>query len=403
MPVPPAQPPIASPSHASPSNTAPASPPPLQSPLASVHAALGAHLTEFAGWRLPLRFTSELAEHKAVREAAGLFDLSHMAQLDVAGDRAGEALDRALTGRYRGMDVGRASYSLILAPDGGVIDDLIVYRLGESHYLVIANAANRAPVAAALGERLAPFSVALKDLTGRRTLIAAQGPAAPGIVRQILSDADRSLVDQLRYYRIAPARTAGGTEVLLARTGYTGEDGFELSAPSERAVALWEELMAAGRPQGLVPAGLAARDTLRLEAGMSLYGHELSRETTPWDAGLRHFVALDKGDFVGRAALVDPAGAPLPPRRRLVALSGTGRRAAREGCAVVLDGTAVGRVTSGALSPTLGHPVALAYVDAAAFPAQPAAGTVLDVDVRGRVQPFTVVRPPFYRRPRPAA
>jgi aminomethyltransferase len=350
-------------------------------------------MTDFAGWQLPLRFGSELAEHAAVRSGAGLFDLSHMAQLRVLGPGGGTGLDAALTGSHAAMSLGRASYSLILAPDGGVLDDLIVYRLAEAEYLVISNAANRAIVAAELADRLAPFEAEVIDATEARTLIAVQGPRAAAI----LQDAGLGEVaTSLRYYTVAPARL-GGVDVLVARTGYTGEDGFELSAPAEAAERVWMAMEEAGRPHGIVPAGLAARDTLRLEAAMPLYGHELTRETTPWDAGLGRFVDLEKPAFVGRDALVSDDGTRLPRRRRLIGVAGSGRRAARAGYAVLDPAGAetIGEVTSGALSPTLGHPIALAYIDATA-PSE--TGTPLAVDVRGTRQPFTVVARPFYRR-----
>jgi aminomethyltransferase len=352
-------------------------------------------MTDFAGWQLPLRFGSELAEHAAVRRAAGLFDLSHMAQLRVLGPGAGAALDAALTGAHGSMPTDRASYSLILAPDGGVIDDLIVYRLAAEEYLVIANAANRAVVAAELAERLAGHVATLTDATDDRTLIAVQGPRAATILARA-GAAD--IAERLAYYTQAPAVLAGA-EVLVARTGYTGEDGFEIAAPAAAAERIWLALEAAGEPFGLVSAGLAARDTLRLEAAMPLYGHELTRATTPWDAGLNRFVDLDKPAFVGRESLVDDDGAPLPRRRRLVALAGSGRRAARAGYPVADPATdqQVGEVTSGVLSPTLGHPIALAYIEAGN---DAGVGAVVHVDVRGTAQPFTVVPRPFYRRSR---
>jgi aminomethyltransferase len=350
-------------------------------------------MTDFAGWALPLRFGSDLAEHAAVRTTAGLFDLSHMAQLRVLGRGAGAGLDRALTASHASMPVGRASYSLMLAPDGGAIDDLIVYRLGDAEYLVIANAANRATVAAELAERLAPFDAEVIDATESRTLIAVQGPRAADI---LTAAGLGEVANGLAYYTAAPT-ALDGIAVLAARTGYTGEDGFELSAPAEAAESIWRALESAGAPLGLTPAGLAARDTLRLEAAMPLYGHELTRATTPWDAGLGRFVDLAKGEFTGRSALVSDDGAPAPRRRRLIGLAGSGRRAARAGYAVLdpATGTRVGEVTSGALSPTLGRPIALAYIEATC---PVAIGDDLAVDVRGASQAFKVAARPFYRR-----
>ncbi|MDR1118958.1 MAG: glycine cleavage system aminomethyltransferase GcvT [Bifidobacteriaceae bacterium] len=356
-----------------------------KSPLDQAHRAAGATFTDFGGWELPLRFGSDLAEHHAVRTAAGLFDLSHMAQLEVAGPEAGAALDYALMGRHADMAMGRASYSMILAEDGGVIDDLIVYRLGEEFYFVIANAANRETVTAALEERLNHFDAALADTTLGRALIAVQGPASP----QIMAAAGVEAAAGLGYYRAVETHLAG-RPVILARTGYTGENGFEVSCPAEAAPGMWALLAAAGEPFGLVPAGLAARDTLRLEAAMPLYGHELDRDTTPQEGGQGAFLRAKEADFVGKAGLA-ARGAPA---KHLVGLVGEGRRAARAGYPVVIGGEVRGKVTSGALSPTLGYPIALASVQGQ----PPAPGQAVEVDIRGRMAPFTVAELPFYTK-----
>lgn len=360
------------------------------SPLNEVHQTLGASFTDFAGWSMPVRYGSELAEHRAVREAAGLFDLSHMGEIEVAGAEAGKALDYALVGNLSTVKVGRARYSMLCAEDGGVLDDLVTYRTGEERFLVVANAANVAVVARALTERAEGFDAVVTDKSDQYALIAVQGPRAAEIVRAI-SDAD---LDSLKYYASMPA-TVGGIDVLLARTGYTGEDGFELYCEPAQAPALWNALTEAGEEFGLLPAGLACRDTLRLEAGMPLYGHELTAETTPFDAGFGRVVKFEKeGGFVGRDALAKHA--EDVPARKLVGLAGTGRRAPRAGYSVIgPDGASVvGEVTSGALSPTLGHPVAMAYVDVEH--GEP--GTALHVDVRGKNLPVEVVALPFYRR-----
>lgn len=336
------------------------------SPLDAVHVAAGAAFTDFAGWKMPVRYGSDLAEHETVRTAAGLFDLSHMAEFLVGGTHAAAFLDAALAGRASAIPVGRAKYSLLLAEDGGILDDLVVYRLGEQRYWVVANAANHDVVAATLAERRADFDVTLDDETDTCALIAIQGPASAGIVAAL------GLPTDLRYYGIAEA-TRGGTPVLVARTGYTGEDGFELYLDASAAPALWNDLRAAGA----VPCGLAARDTLRLEAGMPLYGHELTRETRPVEAGL------------GRIS-----DASTPGARVLVGLTAEGKRAGRAGYPVLRDGEVVGEVTSGALSPTLGIPIAMAYVEADAS----AVGTELDLDVRGTAIPARVVALPFYSR-----
>jgi aminomethyltransferase len=362
-------------------------------PLHAEHETLGATFTDFAGWRMPLRYSGDLAEHHAVRTAAGLFDLSHMGEIRVVGPDAAQALDRALVVDASAIGVGRARYTVLCAPDGGILDDLIVYRLAEQEYLVVANAANAPLVAAELTERAAGDHAAVVDATAEFALIAVQGPAAAAILAPLCS-AD---LPALRYYASLTA-TVADSPVLLARTGYTGEEGFELFAAPDAAPALWEALLEAGRGDGLLPAGLACRDTLRLEAGMPLHGHELHAGVTPFHAGLGRVVNVDKpGDFVGRAALA--AVAESGPAQVLVGLLGDSRRSPRHGHPV-LDpetGATLGAVTSGAPSPTLGRPIAMAYI----APGHAAPGTRLVVDVRGRPEPVTVVELPFYRRPSP--
>ena len=368
---------------------------PRSTPLRAVHERLGATMTEFAGWLMPLRYGSELAEHRAVRSAAGLFDLSHMGEISVSGPGAAAALDYALTGQPSALKPGRARYTMICAPDGGVLDDLIVYRLADTEFLVVANAANTAVVAAALRERAAGHEAQVDDRTDDYALIAIQGPHAARILAPLTGIG----LDQVRYYAGQRAVVAG-QDVLLARTGYTGEDGFELFTSPGDAEPLWLALTAAGEADGLVPAGLAARDTLRLEAGMPLYGNELGTEMTPFDAGLGRVVVLDKpGDFVGRAALAERAQAA--PRRVLVGLTVGSRRVPRHGYPVLWDGQPRGTVTSGAPSPTHGVPIAMAYLDAG--PAQLAAEDAdarLAVDIRGRAEPARLTGLPFYHRPR---
>jgi len=375
---------------------------PRRTPLHDEHVALGATLTGFGGWLMPLRYASDLAEHRAVRSAAGLFDLSHMGEIRLRGPEAGRALDVALVGWLSQVQPGRARYSMITNEFGEVIDDLVVYRLADDDFMVVANASNAPVVARELVSRAAPFDVEVTDESEATALIAVQGPLAEQIVTG-LAAGDAEAVRGLRYYASVPA-TVAGVEALVARTGYTGEDGFELFVPADHAVALWRSLLGTGAEDGLVPAGLAARDSLRLEAGMPLYGHELDLSTTPYDAGLGRVVRLDKTtddgavlEFVGRASLSSRRGSE--PSRVLVGLSAAGRRAPREGDHVVVRGHSpqivVGKVTSGAPSPTLGHAIAMAYVT----PEVSAVGSELAVDVRGREEPVEVVDLPFYRRP----
>jgi aminomethyltransferase len=358
------------------------------------HRALGARLVEFAGWEMPIQYTGILEEHRAVRQRAGVFDLSHMAELHLDGREAGAALAHALVTDPPSLTVGRAHYSMICAPDGGVIDDLIVYRLAPDHFLVVANAGNAAVVAEELAARIAGFEAALDDASLRTTLVAIQGPVAVSVLAP-LTDVD---LGSLRYYAIAEGHVAG-YPALVARTGYTGEDGFECFVAWDDGVRVFDELLAAGAPEGVVPVGLGARDTLRLEAGMPLYGNELGRDTTPFDAGLGRVVKFGKaGDFVGREALL--AAQERGRSKALVGLVVRGRGIARHGYAVRRPGAAVddgpaGVVTSGTQSPTLGEPIAMAYVP----PDAADAGTMLEVEIRDARVPVEVVALPFYRRP----
>ncbi|MEX0169470.1 glycine cleavage system aminomethyltransferase GcvT [Streptomyces sp. LMG1-1-1.1] len=365
--------------------------------LDALHRSLGATMTDFAGWDMPLRYASERDEHNAVRTKAGLFDLSHMGEITVTGPQAAELLDYALVGNISTIGVGRARYTMICQEDGGILDDLIVYRLaeteaGSSPYMVVANASNAQIVLDALVARAEGFDAEVRDDRDAYALIAVQGPESPGILKSI-TDAD---LDGLKYYAGLPG-TVAGVPALIARTGYTGEDGFELFLKPEHAEGVWKALTEAGAGVGLIPCGLSCRDTLRLEAGMPLYGHELTTALTPFDAGLGRVVKFEKpGDFVGRKALEAAAErAETAPPRKLVGLIAEGRRVPRAGFSVVSGGEVVGEITSGAPSPTLGKPIAIAYVDAA----HAAPGTAgVGVDIRGTHEPYEVVALPFYKR-----
>ncbi|MEX2563442.1 MAG: glycine cleavage system aminomethyltransferase GcvT, partial [Nitriliruptoraceae bacterium] len=298
--------------------------------LHDVHTTLGASITEFAGWDMPLRYGSELAEHHAVRQHAGIFDLGHMGQIEVLGPRAGRALDRALLGGISAIAVGRARYSMMLDKRGGIIDDLIVYRLEAERFLVVANAVNAGTVEDELMSRCSSAGASIDRSADTRivaredhALIAVQGPKS----RAILETCGATGLDELRYYAIA-ATTVGGVACEVARTGYTGEDGFELFVPNRDAVAVWQAVTIAGERVEAVPAGLACRDTLRLEAGMPLYGHELTRRVNPYEAGLGRIVRLEDR-FVGSNAIKHMAGSP--PSKQLVGLTAEGRRAPRQG------------------------------------------------------------------------
>ena len=359
----------------------------LRTPLYAEHQKLGASFTDFGGWDMPVRYGSDLDEHHAVRNSAGLFDISHMSEFSVVGDDAAKFLDHALVSEVSKIAVGRAKYTMICDENGGVIDDLIVYRLHDLDFLIIANASGRQAVWEALNARKGNFQLdQLTDNSDDTALIAIQGPKAV-VILQRLSSID---LGPLRYYSIASAEVAGLT-VLLARTGYTGEDGFEIVVPSGDAVTLWNALIAEGGDE-LSPCGLACRDTLRLEAGMPLYGHELGLDKSPFQAGLGRVVNLGR-DFVGADALAQAS--ENHEVARLYGLRGEGRRAARADYEIFMPGgdSAVGVVTSGALSPTLGYPIAMAYLTG-----NLSTGDKVEADVRGTRIEFEVVDLPFYRR-----
>jgi aminomethyltransferase len=359
-----------------------------ETPLTDTHRALGARIIEFGGWMMPVQYGSIIEEHRAVREAVGLFDLSHMGELYVEGPDAGPALAAALVSDPPSLAIGRAHYSMICTPTGGIIDDLIVYRLAEARFLVVANAGNAAVVSDALAERLGKFKAVLDDRALATGLLAVQGPRA-GDVLAPLTDID---LGALRYYAIAEG-TVAGIPALVARTGYTGEDGFEVFVDTDVTGELWTVLLAAVQAHGGLPIGLGARDTLRLEAGMPLYGNELDLDTNPFEAGLGRVVKLEKADdFVGKAALERIARDG--PARRLVGLIVEGRGIARHGYPVYSGERRTGVITSGTQSPTLGVPIAMAYV----APGDAEPGTVVDVEIRGARVPARVVALPFYKR-----
>jgi len=359
-----------------------------QTPLHAEHARLGASFTDFGGWDMPVRYSSDLAEHQAVREYAGLFDISHMAEIFVTGSGSAAFLDYALVGHASAIAIGKAKYSLICNAQGNIIDDLIVYRLADEEFLVIANAGNRAAVVDSLEQRANVMNFnGVKDSSDDFALLAIQGPKATSIL-QTLTDADLSL---LPYYSIGTGKVSG-VETYLCRTGYTGEDGFEILFASDKAALVFNALITSGA----IPCGLASRDTLRLEAGMPLYGHELNLDINPYQAGLGRVVKLERdADFVGKALLT--ALSTEEPDKQLVGLVGEGKRAARAEYVLYSseDSTVpIGEITSGALSPTLGYPVAMAYVESA----WSEVGNTVSVDIRGTRLQMSVVKLPFYKR-----
>jgi aminomethyltransferase len=375
--------------------------------LYDLHRDLGARLIEFGGWEMPVQYRGILEEHRAVRTSAGMFDLSHMGELWISGPGAADGLAYALVSDPARLAVGRAHYSMICTSDGGIIDDLIVYRVAPERFLVVPNAGNAEAVAREMTQRLGEFDAAVDDASLRTSLLAIQGPRAADILAP-LTDVD---LEPLKYYAIVEGHAAG-VPAWVARTGYTGEDGFELFVAWEDARHAWESLLSAGAGSGLVPAGLGARDTLRLEAGMPLYGNELGRDTNPYEAGLGRVVKLDKSaDFVGRAPL--EAVARSGPARALAGLVMRDRGIARHGYPVyapkagtpagAASGGArgeapIGSVTSGTASPTLGVPIAMAYLP----PETSEPGTMVAVGIRDARAAAEVVPLPFYKRQTPA-
>ena len=364
----------------------------LHSPLHAEHENLGATFTPFGPWEMPLKYDNELEEHRAVRNAAGLFDLSHMGEIWVNGPDAAEFLSYCFISNLVPLKVGKAKYSMICAEDGGIMDDLITYRLEETKFLVVPNAGNADTVWEALNERAEGFDVDLKNESRDVAMIAVQGPKALEILVPLVEDTKQQAVMDLPYYAAMTGKVAR-KYAFICRTGYTGEDGFELIVYNSDAPELWEELLKAGEEYGIKPCGLAARDSLRLEAGMPLYGNELTRDITPVEAGMSRAFAKKEQDFVGAEVLRQRA--EDGPEAVITGLVSSQRRAARAGSEVYVGEQKVGTVTSGQPSPTLGHPVALALIDTAAG-LEP--GAAVEVDIRGKRYPFEVSALPFYKR-----
>jgi aminomethyltransferase len=351
-------------------------------PLEEEHRALGARMGPFAGWRMPIEYAGTLTEHKAVRQAVGLFDLSHLGKVMVEGPGAQGVLQGVLTNDLSRVAVGGAQYNMVLNERGGIVDDLIVYRTGEERYLVVPNAANTIAVHTAILDRSSgPVDVVLRSDLG---LIAPQGPRSPDLVVQLLPEA-ASL--QFMHGAEAPYR---GERMVVSRSGYTGERGYELFVPEHLAVHLWRELVDLGRPMGLEPCGLGARDTLRLEMGYPLHGNDISEERTPLEAGMSWAVAMDKGDFPGRDALVRQKEEGIPSR--LWGLRMKDRLIPRSHYPVLSDGDQVGETTSGTFSPTLKVGIAMGYL---APRDRFSPGDEIEIDVRGRRGRAEVVKPPF--------
>jgi aminomethyltransferase len=359
----------------------------LRTPLTEVHRALGARLVPFAGFEMPVQYTSILSEHAAVRERAGLFDVSHMGQLHLRGAGAIGDAERLLSCPVASLKPGRVRYGLLCNERGGVVDDVTLYRLAEDHLLICVNASNIAKDHAWFAAHCSAASE-LRNASDETCLLALQGPASEAILQPLVA----AELARVRFFAFVETRLAG-VRVLVSRTGYTHAGGFELFGPAGGAEKLWRTLIEAGAAHGLAPVGLGARDTLRLEAALPLYGHELDDETTPLEAGLARFVKLAAGGFIGAEALRAQHAHGVP--RALAGFVVEGRGIARAGHALAHAGAEVGRVTSGAPSPTLGKPIGLGYVP----PPLAAVGTKLDVMVRGRAVSACVVETPFVRGP----
>ncbi len=358
-----------------------------RTPLYDEHLALGARMVPFAGWAMPLQYTGIMEEHRAVRQAAGLFDVSHMGEIEISGPGARQALQRLVTNDVERLAPGRALYTVMCTPEGGIVDDLLVYQVGEQRYMLVVNAANTASDLDWVREHVAGPEVTVADRSLETALIALQGPRAQAILARVTDGID---LESLR-----PFHFVGGWEGMISRTGYTGEDGFEIFLSWEGAPAIWRGILAAGQDEGLVPAGLGARDTLRFEACLPLSGQELDRDTSPLEAGLDFVVKWDKGPFIGREALLRQREQGL--RKKLVGLRLLEPGVARTGYPVLDEqGREVGRVTSGTVAPTLGASLALAYVP----PSLAVPGRRLAVGIRGRAVAAQVVETPFYRRRR---
>lgn len=350
------------------------------------HERHGARIVDFAGWEMPVQFSSITEEHHAVRKAAGMFDIAHMGRLEFNGPDAGKFLDSLVTNKVSSMKPGRIRYALVTKEDGGILDDVLVYCF-ENFYMMVVNASNRLKILDWAKENRTHSAVHIEDWTMERFMLAIQGPKALDILNPLVEDD----IGELKYYRGLETRVRK-IPAIVSRTGYTGEDGFEVVVPFDDALYVWEKLMDAGQSAGLQPAGLGCRDTLRLEAAMPLYGHEIDESIDPFTAGLDFAVKMDKEDFIGKRALADILSQPR--RRTRVGLELAGRRIAREGCDVYAGSEEVGYVTSGTFSPTLEKSIAMAYVP----PDRSEPGTELQVDIRGKREEARVVSLPFYKR-----
>ncbi|MDR7522376.1 MAG: glycine cleavage system aminomethyltransferase GcvT [Armatimonadota bacterium] len=368
-----------------------AEPTPRRTSLYDAHRAAGGRMVTFAGWQLPVQYTEITEEHQAVRTRAGLFDVSHMGEIRIDGPQALSAVQRLITNDAARLAVGSGLYSPMCLSSGGIVDDLTVFRVGEQAYLLVVNAATCAKDLVWIREHAGAATV--RDVSEEVALLALQGPRA----ETVLDDASGHRFDRLPAFHMVFDVPLAGVRTTVSRTGYTGEDGFEIACAWEAAPRVWEALLEAGRPHGVVPVGLGARDTLRLEAGFMLYGQDIDETTSPLEAPLGWTVKFDKGDFIGREALVRQRAEG--PKRRLVGFDVADRTIPRHGCTIWSGARRIGEVTSGTFAPTLRRPIGMGYVSVEAAPA----GTRIEIDVRGKRAQAQVVRLPFYRRARSGA
>ena len=358
----------------------------LRTPLFERHRALGGKLVPFGGWEMPVQYSGLTEEHVAVRTRAGLFDVSHMGEIRVRGPRALDVVQRLTTNDASALLEGRIQYTAFLYEKGTFVDDLLTYKIADDDYLLVVNAANT-PKDVAWAKRAAVDGGSVEDESGKWAQIALQGPRSAEIL-QPLVDVELATIG---YYHFLHGKVVGIPSI-VSRTGYTGEYGFEVYCPPEAAVEIWDAILASGKPHGIIPAGLGARDTLRLEAKMALYGNDIDDTVTPWEADLGWIVKMKKGDFIGRSVLERQKAAGVT--KKLVGFEVTGRGIARHGHTVKTE-AGPGVVTSGTQTPTVGKPIGLAYVPVAAS----AIGTEIEIDIRGRGVAAAVVPTPFYKRP----
>ena len=361
-----------------------------RTPLYDCHVEAKARIVPFAGYEMPVQYAGVLEEHRAVRTAVGLFDVSHMGEIEVTGRRALDFVQYVTCNDAAKLTVGRAHYSGLMTPRGTFVDDLLVHKMADDRYFLVVNAANKDKDYAYLCAQSAGFDgVDVRDRSDEFAQIAVQGPKALATLQELTP----VKLDEIKYYRFVEG-TVDGAAALIARTGYTGEDGFEVYMAPEDAPRLWRTLLATGKQHGIIPAGLGARDTLRFEACMPLYGNDIDDTTTPFDAGLGWIVKLDKGGFLGREALLRQQADGV--RRKLAGFEMTGRGIARHGYPIWAGGAEVGAVTSGTHAPTLGKALGMGYVPVALA----AVGSAIEVEIREQKVAARVVEMPFYRRAR---